>query len=146
MKFHIAALTTVILIFSSLAWSADYRFDGNWWIDQKMNEKDFYLIGLFDGMDLGHRFSCWKFLSNKTKADQSCFAKVRDSFKEYNQEYFSNVTIGQLSDGLDSFYVDYKNRRILVWRAVWIVVNGIAGTPEEELNKLIEAWRRNSSK
>jgi len=101
MKFHIAALTTVILIFSSLAWSADYRFDGNWWIDQKMNEKDFYLIGLFDGMDLGHRFSCWKFLSNKTKADQSCFAKVRDSFKEYNQEYFSNVTIGQLSDGLD---------------------------------------------
>jgi hypothetical protein len=143
MKFHIAVLTTAMLIFSSLVWSADNRRDGNWWLRQEKYVKTIYAIGFSDGMDLGNRFSYWKYL-NGTKAQQGCAVQAVDSYREYSQKYFGNVTAGQLSDGLDSFYADYKNRRILVSNAVWLVANGIVGTPEEKLNKMIESWRQNS--
>jgi hypothetical protein len=54
------------------------------------------------------------------------------------------VTGGQLVDGLDSFYGDFRNRRILVYSAVWLVLNEIAGTPQDELDKMIQSWRKNA--
>ena len=146
MKLYIATLTAAILIFSSLAWSADNRRDGNWWIGQENITKVVYLVGSIDGIELGHRFSCWNVLFNETKADQSCYAKVTDSFTECSQKYLSNVKVSQVRDGLDSFYADYKNRRIPLYNAVWVVVRGIAGTPEEELNIEIEFCRQDASK
>lgn len=143
MRFHIAVLTAATLIVSSLAWGADNRRDGNWWLDLQKNVKINYAVGFFDGMELGNRFSYWKNLSG-TKAQKYCTARAVDSYSEYSQKYFGNVTAGQLSDGLDSFYADYKNRRILVSNAVWLVVNGIAGMPEEELKKMVESWRQGS--
>jgi hypothetical protein len=58
--------------------------------------------------------------------------------------YLTNVTSGQLADGLTAFYSDYRNRRILVSNSVWLVLNEIAGTPKDEMDKLIENWRKNS--
>ena len=51
----------------------------------------------------------------------------------------------QLVDGLDSFYKDYRNRTIKVHDAVWLVVNEIAGTPQQTMGKLIESYRQNAS-
>lgn len=48
-------------------------------------------------------------------------------------------------DGLDSFYKDYRNRTIKVHDAVWLVVNEIAGTPQQTMGKLIESYRQNAS-
>jgi hypothetical protein len=50
----------------------------------------------------------------------------------------------QLNDGLNDFFSDYKNRRIEVDDAIWLVLNGIAGTPKEKLDKMIESHRRNA--
>jgi hypothetical protein len=143
MKLTKLVLTIAILTLSSLSWSADNRRDGNWWLGQEKYVKNIYVVGFFDGMDLGNNFSVWKH-TNGTKAQQACMVQAIDSYREYSQKYFGNVTAGQLSDGLDSFYADYKNRRIMVSAAVWLVANGIVGTPEDKLNKLIESWRRNS--
>lgn len=121
----------------SLAASDDRR-DGNWWRQQTQIVKLVYVVGFFDGMELGNKFSYWKF----TKDDEF-LGKVMASYSEYNQKYFSNVTSGQIVDGLNELYNDFKNRRILVHDAVWLVANGIAGTPEGKLKEMIENWRKN---
>jgi hypothetical protein len=65
-------------------------------------------------------------------------------YREYDKKFFANVSNGQIVDGLDQFFSDYRNRRIRVHNAVWLVTNGIAGTPEAELQQMIESWRKNS--
>lgn len=118
----------------------DARRDGNWWRTETASFKWAYLGGFFDGMDLGKQFSYWGL---KDDPQKSCAGKVLDSFSDYKKKYFSNVTNIQLADGLDAFYEDYRNRRILVSDAVWLVVNSIAGTPQKDLDRMIENWRKN---
>jgi hypothetical protein len=102
------------------------------------------MVGFFDGMDLGHNFSVWKFLKDKTANE--CTSKAHESYNDFLAQYFRNVTNGQVVDGLDSFYSDYRNRSILVHDAVWLAVNEITGTPRGRLDAMIENWRRSSSK
>ena len=120
------------------------RRDGNWWLSLTEEFRLKYIVGFFDGMDLGRDFSIWKWLRASNKALDPCLDKVAESYSEYNEKYLKNVTNGQLVDGLDNFYSDYRNRRITLKNAVWLVVNGIAGTPQDQLNKMIENWRRNT--
>jgi len=122
----------------------DNRRDGNWWRDQDRLTRSVYIIGFFDGMDLGKNFSYWKFANKKEM--NSCIGKVAESYNEYSAKYFKNVTNTQLVDGLDSFYADFRNRNIQVADAVWLVVNSIAGTPQEKLDSMIENWRRNANR
>jgi hypothetical protein len=122
--------------------AADQR-DGNWWIKQSQAGKVNYMVGFFDGMQLGNEFSYWGFDKNTQEA---CTVHTIDSYSEYGEKYFSHVTNYQLVDGLDTFFADFRNRSITVSSAVWLVVNEIAGTPRETLDKMIEGWRRNAAK
>ena len=49
----------------------------------------------------------------------------------------------QLVDGLDSFYSDYRNRKILINVAVWLVAKEISGKSKEEMEKMSEDCRKN---
>ncbi len=119
------------------------RRDGNWWTGETETFKLAYVAGFYDGMDLGNRFSYWDLLKEDTM--KSCLSRVSTSFSTYEQKYMGNTTNSQLVDGLDSFYSDYRNRRIVLPSAVWLVVNGIAGMPQKDLDKMIESWRKNSA-
>ena len=55
------------------------------------------------------------------------------------------MTNVQIVDGLDTFYKDHQNRSIRLKAAVWLVVNTIAGTPQDELDKMIEYLRKKAS-
>jgi hypothetical protein len=136
----IRAWCVVLFIFTFTAGflnAEDRRRDGNWWNEGDRQLKLSYILGFFDGMDLGAGFSFWKFI------DDPCAARAKDSYKEYSAKYSENVTNGQLVDGLDEFYKDYKNRKTILSQSVWIVLKSIAGTPKDELEKLIENKRRN---
>jgi len=142
-------LTTLLVIVlalgnATLSTVQSTRRDGNWWINQTKGFKNTYVAGFFDGMKLGYNFSYWGFYDEKNS--EVCRGKIAKSFSDYNKKYLDEVTSAQIVDGLDSFYSDYKNRRIIVSDAVWLVLNGIAGTPQEEIEKMIEAWRRNAAK
>lgn len=117
------------------------RRDGNWWLAQSELGKSYYVTGFFDGMTLGNQFSYWG-ISDK---DDPARAKAVASYSEFGDKYLKHVTSGQMVDGLDKLYSDYKNRRIMVWGAVWLVANGIAGKSEAELQGMIESWRKNAS-
>ena len=135
----VALLGTFVHSLSSIA--SDQR-DGNWWRQQHYETKLTYIVGFFDGMELGKNFSYWNFTNDADKKE--CLEAVSNSFKEYSRKYFSNVSNIQLVDGLNTFYEDFRNRRILLQNAVWLVVNEISGTPEIEMKHMIENWRKNA--
>ena len=143
MKLTRISLALILLMTSTLSWGETTRRDGNWWLAGNKPSNLSYVVGFYDGMDLGNRFSCRKY-NIDTKKGSDCVDLAGVSYQEYVKKYFRNVTNNQLAERLDSFYADYKNRRILVINAVWLVVNGIAGTPKEELNKMIEYWRKSA--
>jgi hypothetical protein len=137
------AIFFLLIVISPLDSAAqDDRRDGNWWQAQHPSSKIAYMTGFFDGMDLGHHFSYWKYANVKSKQD--VLPDVAESYYEHTEKFFKNVTNGQLADGVDNFYSDYRNRRIRVNDAVWLVVNEIAGTPRRQLDTMIENWRRSS--
>jgi hypothetical protein len=104
------------------------RRDGNYWMAQSQLSKVSYVTGFFDGMALGHNFSVWKSLYGKGNGDRAQ-AGTWAVDRSDSTKYFSHVTAGQLTAGLDAFYADFQNRRITVDNAVWLVVNQIPGTP-----------------
>jgi hypothetical protein len=131
-------LTALFFALSFSLHAQDIRRDGNWWKEQAHSDKIMYMVGFFDGMDLGRQFSFWKNIDDKV-----CAPKIVDSYEFYNDKYLKNVTNGQPVDGLDDFFKDYRNRRIRVNNAAWLVLNAIAGTPQAELDKRIENFRKN---
>jgi hypothetical protein len=52
-----------------------------------------------------------------------------------------NTTTGQISDGLDSFYGDFKNRKIKISDALYVVKKQIHGASSEEIEMLCQ-WLR----
>jgi hypothetical protein len=141
-------LASVALLFTFFAvatqgYAKDDRHDGNWWLSTDKTIRLGYVVGFLDGIHLGQNFSYWKFVDDADS--EPCLKKVLLSSGEYEQKYLSNVKIAQLNDGLNDFFADYKNRRIMVDEAIWLVLNGIAGTPKEKLDKMIESYRRNAN-
>lgn len=133
-----------LLVLSTASFAQDKnRRDGNWWLSLEQVDKTNYMVGFFDGAELGRNFSYCGF-SGTAKAN--CLGYTMKSFNDYEEKYFSNVTNGQVADGLDAFYKDYKNRSIKVSNAVWLVLSSIAGTPQKELDKKIENVRAHASK
>ena len=122
--------------------SASDRRDGNSYRRLGDMENLHYITGFFDGMILGRNFSYWGFILDKDSA--SCLSKVSNSYADLENKYLLNVTAGQVRDGLNNFYEDYRNRKIMVSDAIWLVLQSIGGIPKEEMEKMIEEWRRNT--
>ena len=105
----------------------DHR-DGNWWRLQTGENKGAYMIGFLDGLDLGYRFSYWGSVYQDGKQDWAKARPVGHSFSQYVNKYLTDVSNVQIADGLDTFYEDYRNRKLIIADAVWIVLNAISGT------------------
>ena len=136
----------MFLLLSSVAASAQQdnnRTDGNAWTRLDYAAKLNYVGGVFDGMILGNHLSYWAWTDAKGNLDSAKVVPATQSFSELTTKYFSHVTAGQLISGLDAFYGDYRNRRIMLYDAIWLVVNEISGKSDAEMSKMIESYRRN---
>jgi|SRR5450755_996627 hypothetical protein len=136
-------LTIVVSLLSLSLHGQDVRRDGNLWVAQTQAFKSAYVLGFFDGTNLGHEFSLWKYYLDKS--EPTCLIKNDDSYKFYFEKYAKGVTSTQLVDGLDVFYKDYRNRKIEISSAVWLTLNAIAGTPQTDLDKMVESFRQNAN-
>jgi hypothetical protein len=133
----------VLLLCVPISRNDTNRRDGNWWRELDRPQKVNYMVGFFAGMRLGHNFSYWPLDRDSKNAD--VVAKVDAGYTEYETKYLGNVTNIQLVDGLDTFFSDYRNRRIETANAVWLVLNEISGKPDAEMQTMIESWRKNSA-
>ena len=73
-------------------------------------------------------------------------AKNRDS-KAWNnqlvQYYLGKITVGQIINGLDVLYGDFKNKQIKLVYAVYIVKKQINGASSEEIEAILQYLRSN---
>jgi hypothetical protein len=113
--------------------------DGNWWVEKDPTSKLYYVTGFFDGIELGHEFSYWGLPKGGEEA-----SNVVASFASHGTKYMSGVTNSQLVQGLDVFYEDYRNRRIRIPGGVWLVLNEISGKSKDEMQKMVENYRKNA--
>jgi hypothetical protein len=119
------------------------RRDGNWWIDLTPAYKASYITGFFDGMQLGNEFSYWDLV--QLPDTTGALEKATASYDHYQNQFMKEVTNTQLAEGLSTFYGDYRNRRISMHSAVWLVLNSIAGTPQDKLDLMIQNYRRTAA-
>ncbi len=133
--------TSILVAFLLVSWPSlssaqNQRQDGNWWNmlteaspDIGSLVKDGYSRGLLDGA---------AFLG-------TALVSETDLAKEYSaavRPFLRAVAPRQLRDGLDVFYADYRNRRIEVFGAAYIVLSQIAGKSQNEIDALVERARR----
>jgi hypothetical protein len=143
---RIAAVTLLLCLVAPLSRNQEYdRRDGNWWARLDAGTKANYLAGFLDGMELGNRVA---FLgADSSEQDyKTVSAKAATSFAAYRAKYLANVTGIRLTDALDDFYSDSRNRQILVYDAVWLVLNQLAGKPDTVMQPLIETMRKDAGK
>lgn len=120
------------------------RRDGNWWRGINRVNKTYYLSGVVDGIELGNKLSLVG-IDKNDKAYQEVSEQVTTTFSNQRAKYLANVTLIQVADRLDAFYGDSTNRRILAHDATWLVLNQIAGTPQAEMQALIENYRKSAA-
>jgi hypothetical protein len=132
----------LLLILIQISYAEDTRRDGNWWIQQDKNTKYTYVVGFFDGLGLGNRFSYWEIVEKPSASNTKCAERAAKSFSNHINKYLRNVPNNQISEGLDSLYSDFKNRKIMTSDGFWIVVNQISGVSNSEMDEMILNYRK----
>ena len=114
--------------------STQSRTDGNWWKGLNVLAKAGYVIGYADG---------------SAKADASwasglCRKQVPAKYMTAVQKGndYSGITIGQYVDGVDQFYKDFRNTRILATDAMMIVKMQISGVRQKEIDDDLQTIRQ----
>ncbi len=65
--------------------------------------------------------------------------KRNDTLKRY---CIMELSVGQIADGLDVFYKDFRNRQIRMNSAVYVVRKQIEGSPNEEIEAILLFLRK----
>ena len=114
--------------------------DGNWWNQLELTSKAFVLFGFMEGMQLGREFAT---IDGIEGASIKPWVKQSDdSFARNYNSMVAKTSGAQIADGLDAFYKDFRNRSIQLPFAVFIVLKQIGGTPEADIDRLVEELRR----
>jgi|SRR5579859_296646 len=56
--------------------------------------------------------------------------------------YFAKMTVGQIVDGMDAFYKDFRNIQYPMHAAIRMVRDEINGRPGDDIEKELTAWRQ----
>ncbi len=147
-------LLAVLLALGNAGRADEVRIDGNWWNTQTRGSKLLYILGFFDGQVAAQNIFDGALLIAQADPKTGKWDRERArvlvqagnlAFSSIRHDYGS-VTAGQLTDGLDKIYSDYRNVRIRVQQAIIVVVRSIDGTPDEDVQKVLERKRSDASK
>jgi hypothetical protein len=121
MTFRRVILPPVLLLalcFIPSAQSQSY-FDGDFWITKSYAVKVSYVIGFFDGRSYG--------IDEAAEAVGTTIQDPRIS------KLASEVTVGQTVDGVDDFYRDWRNRKVILRHAMQYVLDEAQGKDDSQL-------------
>ena len=138
-------LAVLIILVSVVYVGADeVRFDGNFWRQQNRIMKEFFIAGVIGGISAGQDRVLGSAMEGvgDGKISMECFNTV-SSLKKSLEAGLMKIEVGQLVDGIDEFYSDFKNRSVKVRWSFLVVMQQIKGTPKEEIEKFIESVRSN---
>jgi hypothetical protein len=92
--------------------------------------KNPYVAGFVNGKDFGIELALRGISTNS-----QCFTNAVLISEASKNKYFAGVTLLQFTDGLDSFFGDYRNRKIAIADAVWVILSEISGATEKSVKQ-----------
>lgn len=147
---HILILTFGML--GSTAYASET--DGRWWNRLTQGEKLTYVAGFFDGT--GYSVTLLTGATLKAMADPKTgkFSPTRAEVAKATsqgavqaiEENLTNLTTGQVVQGLDATYKDYRNQGIAVLDCIYVVIYEIKGGSEADVTRLLEVRRKQAGK
>lgn len=107
--------------------------------DHSTRSLDYFAGKYWNGMNLWPDFYC---KISKMVIINSMFqtAAIVDTLHRHSLAYHS--TYETIIKGMDSFYQDYRNEAIPIFLALSIVSDEIMGRPQNEINRIVERYRR----
>lgn len=129
------ALSLVVLLVpvGSVAPSDEHwaSHNGEWWLSQTPRDKLSFLEGYITAKsDTNVSLEGLKRSGRATGKEASDLLDL-----ELEASDFYHLSLGQVSDGLDQFYADYKNKMVDFNGAVGYVKHQIKGRPQEQLDR-----------
>lgn len=103
----------IFLMFPAVHVAAQSDFDGDYWKKMTQDARTKYLIGFVDGRNLG--------------INEVAAALQVDLSDSRLKSLDSRITVGQLLDGLDEFYKDWRNTKIRIREALEYVTTEAQG-------------------
>jgi hypothetical protein len=110
------------------------RHDGNWWKSLNNLTKYGYVAGYAEGSEKAD--ATWAYGECKTKVT----TKYSDAVQKGND--YSGMTFGQLIEGVDEFYKDFRNTRILTRDAMMVIKQQISGISQKEIDETLQVLRQ----
>jgi hypothetical protein len=130
MRLHELPLLTALLLLPYLPLHAQSDFDGDFWIPKTKELKILYVVGFVDGRNDGIN-----------EAAEALGAKIDDPRLS---KLASEVTAGQTVDGVDEFYKDWRNRKVLLRDAMQYAMDEAQG--KDDSNLLLSMRQRGSER
>lgn len=124
------ALGTLLLILASCSSSqaaVQDRRDGNWWRELPVAGRVYYVIGILDGLETSERMQRE--------------ANLRPGLVVLR----GKATAGQLTEGLNRFYSDFRNRSVLVCDGFQVVWSATSGASEEQISDMTRRYRHTTT-
>lgn len=137
-------LTAVVLTMSlGRSVAAQERFDGEFWTKASSIQGDIgstarlmFATGLLAGL----RTAPALIVVNDDNGGSL------PALQAYLSKHTQTMPSRQLLDGLDSFYSDYANRRIMIYEAAAVVLRRMAGDDDGQVSAWVTSLREKASK
>lgn len=150
-------ILTIILALTSIMLTSIARAeatDGHWWNQLNQGEKIAYVVGFIDGTSYSVTLltvATFNAMADpktgKFNADRAEVAKATSlGTVRALKDNLGNLTVGQVVQGLDATYSDYRNQGISVLDCAYVVIYAINGGNEAEVTRLLEVRRKQAGK
>jgi hypothetical protein len=155
MKCPVRLSVLLLLVFFGMGTSQGQQpqsHDGYWWTDQaegfKLGFATGYALAMTNAAD-GAGLTCVADRNGGTLPDNT---PLREAIKACLQSpqvvslTFTGIRLGQLVEGADEFYKDFRNKDLKVEVAMRYVRDQLKGKTEKELADELAAWRQSANK
>lgn len=136
MKARVAFGLLLLLVVMNAGRGQQQSHDGFWWV----GSSESYRVGFASGYAMA--------MTNVSDAATfRCMAEKSDEAKKTCVQYevlpydFTQIRMGQLSEGVDEFYKDFRNKAIDINPAFRYVRDELKGKSPKELQDELELWR-----
>lgn len=138
MRYFVAVLLLSAYCFGQ---HKDFDSDGSYWRDSSQTVKAGYISGYISAMSyaqIGSAMTCMSIENPKDRNAQASKACISNA-----QSYdFDSITVGQLLDGMNAFYKDFRNFKVPMTMAMRLVRDEIRGRTEQDVQKELDSWRQ----
>lgn len=143
MRVHIG-MALMILVLAGTAHGQEQDRNGYWWVNRSQDFKLGFVTGFamaMTGNSDAAVLRCLEDKPDKTSAEawKTCMQTPAVIGLSYN-----GLRMGQLVDGVDEFYKDFRNKGILVDVALRYVKDELRGMTDKELQDELAVFRQSA--